>query len=216
VPCHWDAPRICAPRKLLTAVQQTRVENRIHEEISQIVVMARQWSVKTAPLMRMDSFDEVQFKGQFRSSKVEFRVILSNMLDINGGKLVDNVGLPLMNLPMRLVDQALVRLVSLAELTVQFNARPIRCAVQYSLCLFHAIFISRYMYLYIYMYVYRYTDRYRYIDICMYSPYTSISLFSLSLSLSLSIYIYIYIHSLSIHSLVCRPQGGSVTCVCVV
>jgi hypothetical protein len=30
MPCHRDAPRICGPRKLLTAVQQTRVENRIH------------------------------------------------------------------------------------------------------------------------------------------------------------------------------------------
>jgi glyoxylase-like metal-dependent hydrolase (beta-lactamase superfamily II) len=34
----------------------------------------------------MDAFDEVQFKEQFRFSKAEFRVILSNMLDINGGK----------------------------------------------------------------------------------------------------------------------------------
>ena len=44
----------------------------------------------------MDVFDEVQFKKQFRFSKTEFRVILSNMLDIDGGKLVDNVGLPVM------------------------------------------------------------------------------------------------------------------------
>ena len=59
-----------------------------------MLLMAQQRSVKTAPLMRMDAFDEVQFKEQFRFSKAEFRVILSNMLDINGGKLVDNVGLP--------------------------------------------------------------------------------------------------------------------------
>jgi hypothetical protein len=152
VPCHRDAPRICAPRKLLTAVQQTRVENRIHEEISQIVALGSAAVCKTAPLMRMDAFDEVQFKEQFRFSKAEFRVILSNMLDINGGKLVDNVGLPVMNLPISLVDQALVRLKCLGEFTVQFNVRPIHCSVQYSLCLFPAIFISRYMYVYMYVY----------------------------------------------------------------
>jgi hypothetical protein len=48
-------------------------------------------SVKTAPLMRMDAFDEVQFKEQFRFSKAEFCVILSNMLDLDGDKLVDDV-----------------------------------------------------------------------------------------------------------------------------
>jgi hypothetical protein len=68
--------------------------NRIHEEISQIVALGSAAVCKTAPLMRMDSFDEVQFKEQFRFSKAEFRVILSNMLDINVGKLVDNVGCP--------------------------------------------------------------------------------------------------------------------------
>jgi hypothetical protein len=52
---------------MLTSVQQTRVENHIHEEISQIV-----------------DHDEVQFKEQFRFSREEFRVILSNILDING------------------------------------------------------------------------------------------------------------------------------------
>ena len=146
-----DASRICAPRKLLTAVQQTRVENRIDRtrKCLKLLLMAQQrsfrtviqaltlsggsvqdmldavlvtdvdfnlvlcmWrrilqarrllrlprarSVKTAPLMRMDAFDEVQFKEQFRFSKAEFCVILSNMLDLDGGKLVDDVGLPVM------------------------------------------------------------------------------------------------------------------------
>jgi hypothetical protein len=58
--------------------------------------LPRARSVKTAPLMRMDAFDEVQFKEQFRFSKAEFCVILSNMLDLDGGKLVDDVGLPVM------------------------------------------------------------------------------------------------------------------------
>ncbi len=58
VPCHRDAPHICASRKLLTVVQQTRVENRIHEEISQIVALDSAAVCKTAPLMRMDAFDE--------------------------------------------------------------------------------------------------------------------------------------------------------------
>jgi len=146
-----DASRICAPRKLFTAVQQTRVENRIDRtrKCLKLLLMAQQrsfrtviqaltlsggsvqdmldavlatdvdfnlvlrmWrrilqarrllrlprarSVKTAPLMRMDAFDEVQFKEQFRFSKAEFCVILSNMLDLDGGKLVDDVGLPVM------------------------------------------------------------------------------------------------------------------------
>ena len=146
-----DASRICAPRKLFTAVQQTRVENRIdrtrkclklllmtQQRSFRTVIQAltlsggsvqdmldavlatdvdfnlvlRMWrrilqarrllrlprarSVKTAPLMRMDAFDEVQFKEQFRFSKAEFCVILSNMLDLDGGKLVDDVGLPVM------------------------------------------------------------------------------------------------------------------------
>ncbi len=90
-----------------------------------MLFMDQDRSVKTAPLMRMDAFDEVQVKEQFRFSKAEFRVILSNMLDINGDKLVDNVDFPVMNLPIRLVDQALVHLVRLGELTVQYNARPI-------------------------------------------------------------------------------------------
>ena len=145
-----DASR-SAPRKLLTAVQQTRVENRIDRtrKCLKLLLMAQQrsfrtviqaltlsggsvqdmldavlatdvdfnlvlrmWrrilqarrllrlprarSVKTAPLMRMDDFDEVQFKEQFRFSKAEFCVILSNMLDLDGGKLVDDVGLPVM------------------------------------------------------------------------------------------------------------------------
>ena len=144
-----DASRICAPRKLLTAVQQTRVESRIDRtrKCLKLLLMAQQrsfrtviqaltlsggsvqdmldavlatdvdfnlvlrmWrrilqarrllrlprarSVKTAPLMRMDAFDEVQFKEQFRFSKAEFCVILSNVLDLDGGKLVDDVGLP--------------------------------------------------------------------------------------------------------------------------
>jgi len=146
-----DASRICAPRKLFTAGQQTRVENRIDRtrKCLKLLLMAQQrsfrtviqaltlsggsvqdmldgvlatdvdfnlvlrmWrrilqarrllrlprarSVKTAPLMRMDAFDEVQFKEQFRFSKAEFCVILSNMLDLDGGKLVDDVGLPVM------------------------------------------------------------------------------------------------------------------------
>ncbi len=149
--CHRDTPRICAPRKLLTAVQQTRVENRIDRtrKCLKLLLMAQQrscrtviealtlsggnvqdlldavvatdvdlnpvfrmWrrilqarrllrlprarSVKTAPLVRMNAFDEVQFKEQFRFSKAEFCVILSNMLDLDGGKLVDDAGLPVM------------------------------------------------------------------------------------------------------------------------
>ena len=151
MPCHRDTPRICAPRKLLTAVQQTRVENRIDRarKCLKLLLMAQQrsfrtviealtlsggsvqdlldavvatdvdfnlvlrmWrrilqarrllrlprarSVKTAPLIRMDAFDEVQFKEQFRFSKAEFCVILSNMLDLDGCKLVDDAGLPVM------------------------------------------------------------------------------------------------------------------------
>ncbi len=144
----------------LDAVQQTRVENRIHEEISQIVALFSVAVCNTVPMMLMDIFDEVQFKEQFRFSKAEFHVILSNMLDINGDNLVDNVGLPVMNLPVSLVDQTLVRLVCLGELSVQFNFRSIHCAVQYSLCLFPAVFISRYMCVYIYvcMQIYRYID----------------------------------------------------------
>jgi hypothetical protein len=68
------------------------------------------------------------------------------MLDIDGDKLVDNVGLSVMNLPIRLVDQALIGLLFLGQLTVQFNVWSIHCVVQYSLCLFPSIFISRYMY----------------------------------------------------------------------
>jgi hypothetical protein len=45
--------------------------------------------------------------------------------------------------------------VRLGELSVQFNARPIHCAVQYSLCLFPAIFISRYTCVCIYVYTRR-------------------------------------------------------------
>jgi hypothetical protein len=45
----------------------------------------------------MDGFDEVQFKEHFRFSKAEFRVILSNMLDSDGGQLVDDVGLSVMS-----------------------------------------------------------------------------------------------------------------------
>jgi hypothetical protein len=81
------------------------------------------------------------------------------MLDIDGGKLVDNVALSVMNLPIRLVDQALMRLVFLGQLTVQFNVWSIHCVVQYFLCLFPSIFISRYMYVcvcvYIYIYIYK-------------------------------------------------------------
>ena len=44
----------------------------------------------------MDGFDEVQFKEQFRFIKTEFRVILSNMLDSDGGKFVDDVDLTVM------------------------------------------------------------------------------------------------------------------------
>jgi hypothetical protein len=58
--------------------------------------LPRARSVKTAPLMIMDVFDEVQFKEQFRFSKTELCVILSNMLDLDGGKLVDDVVLTVM------------------------------------------------------------------------------------------------------------------------
>ena len=44
----------------------------------------------------MDDFDEVQFKEQFRFSKTEFHVILSNMLDNDGDNLLDDVGLSVM------------------------------------------------------------------------------------------------------------------------
>ena len=88
---------------MLDAVQATDVDWNVVFRMWRRILQARRLlrllrarSEKTAPLMRMDAFDEVQFKEQFRFSKAEFRVILSNMLDIDGGKLVDDVGLPVM------------------------------------------------------------------------------------------------------------------------
>jgi hypothetical protein len=92
VSCHRDAPRICAPRKLLTAVQQ------IHTYIAHLCAT------------QAADCSTAEFKEQFRFSKVEFRVILSNMLDINGGKLVDNVGLPVMNFLLHFPSRWLTRL----------------------------------------------------------------------------------------------------------
>jgi hypothetical protein len=41
-------------------------------------------------------FDDVTFQEQFRFTKVEFLVILSNMQDQNGADLADEVALPVM------------------------------------------------------------------------------------------------------------------------
>ena len=129
----------CAPRKLLTAVQQTRMEDRVRRTSKNLKlvlmsharsfgaaiesltltggsvedmlgavqatdvdcnVLLRMWrritqarrllrlprarSVKSTALRRMTDFDDVTFQEQFRFTKAEFLVILSNMQDKNG------------------------------------------------------------------------------------------------------------------------------------
>ena len=65
-------------------------------QVWSLLQFPRSRSVKTTPLMRMETFDEVQFQVLFRFRKSEFHVILSTMLDMDGDKLVDDVGLPVM------------------------------------------------------------------------------------------------------------------------
>ena len=149
--CHRHEPRICAPRKLLTAVQQIRMEDRVRRTRKTLKlflmshlrsfsaaiesltltsgsvedmllagqatdldwnVLLRMWrritqmrrllhlprarSVKKTALKRMTDFDDVTFQEQFRFTKAEFLVILSNMQDQNGADLADEAALPVM------------------------------------------------------------------------------------------------------------------------
>jgi hypothetical protein len=57
--------------------------------------LPRARSVKKTALKRMTDFD-VTFQEQFRFTKAEFLVILSNMQDQNGADLADEAGLPVM------------------------------------------------------------------------------------------------------------------------
>jgi hypothetical protein len=58
--------------------------------------LPRARSVKKTALKRMTDFDDVTFQEQFRFTKTEFLVILSNMEDQNGTDLTDESGLPVM------------------------------------------------------------------------------------------------------------------------
>ena len=58
-------------------------------QVRSLLHLSRVRSVKTTALRRMTDFDEVTFQEQFRFTKTEFLVILSNMMDKNGGHLVD-------------------------------------------------------------------------------------------------------------------------------
>ena len=58
--------------------------------------LPRARSVKKTALKRMTDFDDVTFQEQFRFTKTEFLVILSNMQDQNGTDLVDEAALPVM------------------------------------------------------------------------------------------------------------------------
>ncbi len=59
-------------------------------------VHARIRSVKKTALKRMTDFDVVTFQEQFRFTKAEFLVILSNMQNQNGADLTDETALPVM------------------------------------------------------------------------------------------------------------------------
>jgi hypothetical protein len=58
--------------------------------------LPRARSVKKTALKRMTDFDDVTFQEQFRFTKAEFLVILSNMQDHNGADLTDGAALPVM------------------------------------------------------------------------------------------------------------------------
>ena len=58
--------------------------------------LPRARSVKKTALKRMTDFDDVTFQEQFRFTKAEFLVILSNMQDQNRADLADEAGLPVM------------------------------------------------------------------------------------------------------------------------
>jgi hypothetical protein len=58
--------------------------------------LPRARSVKKTSLKRMTDFDDVTFQEQFRFTKTEFLVILSNIQDQNGTDLTDEEVLPVM------------------------------------------------------------------------------------------------------------------------
>jgi hypothetical protein len=58
--------------------------------------LTRARSVKKTALKRMTDFDDVTFQEQFRFTKAEFLVILSNMEDQNGADLTSEEALPVM------------------------------------------------------------------------------------------------------------------------
>ena len=66
---------------------------RITQE-RRLLWLPRARSVKKTALKRMTDFDDVTFQEQFRFTKAEFLVILSNMQDQNGADLADKAGLP--------------------------------------------------------------------------------------------------------------------------
>ena len=65
-------------------------------QVRRLLHLTRAWSVKKTALKRMTDFDDVTFQEQFRFTKAEFLVILSNMQDQNGADLADEAGLPVM------------------------------------------------------------------------------------------------------------------------
>ena len=86
---------------MLGAVQATdgdcnallRMWRRI-TQACRLLRLPRARSVKSTALRRMTDFDDVTFQEQFRFTKAEFLVILSNMQDKNGAHLVDEAGIP--------------------------------------------------------------------------------------------------------------------------
>jgi hypothetical protein len=65
-------------------------------QMRRLLHLPRARSVKKTALKRMTDFDDVTFQEQFRFTKAEFLVILSNMQDQNGADLADEAALPVM------------------------------------------------------------------------------------------------------------------------
>ncbi len=65
-------------------------------QMRRLLRLPRARSVKKTALKSMTDFDDVTFQEQFRFTKAEFLVILSNMEDQNGADLTDETALPVM------------------------------------------------------------------------------------------------------------------------
>ncbi len=81
---------------MLLAVQATELDWNVVLRMWRRITQACRLLRKKTALKRMTDFDDVTFQEQFRFTKAEFLVILSNMQDQNGADLADEAGLTVM------------------------------------------------------------------------------------------------------------------------